>query len=102
MAGCRSDPHKFIQEIHLAGAGYLEVLSIAHDHLTPISPDILFDLIQIALIVIIYASLIWVVAPDISTNNLTQIFIFLAALDLEMLIRELIAFKTSIRVGVIR
>ena len=43
-----------------------------------------------------------VVTPDISTNNLTQIFIFLADLNLEMLIRELMAFKTSIRVGVIR
>ena len=35
-------------------------------------------------------------------NGGPQIFIFLAVRDLEMLIRELMAFRTSIRVGVIR
>jgi len=47
LAGCGSDPHKFIQEIRLSRAGNLEVLSIAHDHLSSISPDILFDLFQV-------------------------------------------------------
>ena len=53
LAGSGSDPHKFIQEIGLSNVGYLEVLSIAHDHLSTISPDILLDLFQVALTVII-------------------------------------------------
>ncbi len=34
-------------------------------------------------------------------NNLTQILIFLAVLNLEMLIRELLAFRNSMRLGII-
>ncbi len=45
--GVGLDPHKFIKEIGLSGAGYLEVLSIAHDHLSSICIDILFDLLQV-------------------------------------------------------
>ena len=40
-------PHKNIQEIILPRAGLLEVLSIAHDHLSPISPEVFFDLFQV-------------------------------------------------------
>ncbi len=39
---------------------------------------------------------------DIVGNAGPQIFIFLVALNLEMLIRELMALGTSIRVGVTR
>lgn len=47
LAGGGSDPHEFIQEIGLSGSGYLEVLPIAHDHLSSITPDVLFDLLQV-------------------------------------------------------
>jgi hypothetical protein len=39
--------------------------------------------------------------PPLLKEKITQILIFLAVLNLEMLIRELMAFRTSMRVGVI-